>query len=180
MYDCDRRQEEVALIERGRQTGVTSDRGAQPVRVEIAVVGAFEDVEAMTVDRPKILVVNDSPDFLTFMREFLTLEGGYDVATLDQSEGIIEQVTSAPPDMLIIDIVFRGNFTGFSIAEQLASAAETAGIPVLFCTALFEREVPDHVRDQMIQRGQRILHKPFDVDDLLTHIEQMIPRLQLS
>src|SRR5688572_7589595 len=100
MYDCDRRQEEVALIERGRQTGVTSDRGAQPVRVEIAVVGAFEDVEAMTVDRPKILVVNDSPDFLTFMREFLTLEGGYDVATLDQSEGIIEQVTSAPPDML--------------------------------------------------------------------------------
>ena len=130
--------------------------------------------------RPKILVVNDSPDFLTFMREFLTLEGGYEVATLDQSEGVIEQVTSAPPDLLIIDIVFRGAYTGFDIADRLASAADTANIPVLFCTALFEREVPDHVREVLIQRGHRVLHKPFDVDDLLTHLHEMLPRLQPS
>ena len=130
--------------------------------------------------REKILVVNDSPDFLSFMRELLTLEGGYDVATLDQSEGVIEQVTSAPPDLIIIDIVFRGAYAGFDIADRLASAAETAGIPVLFCTALFEREVPDHIREVLIQRGQRILHKPFDVDDLLNHVEQMLPRLQRS
>jgi CheY-like chemotaxis protein len=128
--------------------------------------------------RPKILVVNDSPDFLTFMREFLTLEGGYEVATLDQSEGVIEQVTSAPPDLLIIDIVFRGAYTGFDIADRLALAAETANIPVLFCTALFEREVPEHVRELLIKRRHRILHKPFDVDDLLAQLQEMLPHLQ--
>jgi two-component system, OmpR family, alkaline phosphatase synthesis response regulator PhoP len=142
----------------------------------------ISDPTAASVDgrRPKILVVNDSPDFLAFMREFLTMEGGYEVATLDQSEGVIEQVSSTPPDLLIIDIVFRGAYTGFEIADRLASAAETAGIPVLFCTALLEREIPDHVRELLIQRGNRVLHKPFDIDDLLTHLQEMMPRLQPS
>jgi CheY-like chemotaxis protein len=128
--------------------------------------------------RRKILVVNDSPDFLSFMRELLTLEGGYEVATLDQSEGVIEQVSASPPDMLILDVVLRGTFTGYEIADRLAAAADTAGIPILYCTALFEREIPPELRTQFIQRGHRVLHKPFDVDDLLTHVEEMLPQPQ--
>ena len=131
-----------------------------------------------SASRPKILVINDSPDFLTFMREFLTLEGGYEVATLDQSEGVIEQVSSSPPDLVILDIVFRGSYTGYEIATRLACVAETASIPVLFCTALFAREVPEQVRALLDERGHRVLHKPFDVDDLLTHIQEMLPQLQ--
>ena len=130
--------------------------------------------------RPKILVVNDSPDFLTFMREFLTLEGGYEVATLDQSEGVIEQVSMSPPDLVIIDVVFRGGRSGYDIAENLASAAETANIPILFCTALAERDIPEHVRALLVEREHRILYKPFDVDDLLTHVYEMLPQLQFS
>lgn len=130
--------------------------------------------------RPKILVVNDSPDFLAFMREFLTIEGGYEVATLDQSEGVIEQVAASPPDLVILDVVFKGALTGYEIANRLATAAETASIPVLFCTALFEREVPEQVRKLLDERGHRILHKPFDVDDLLTHIQEMLLQPQPS
>jgi CheY-like chemotaxis protein len=150
------------------------------VRAEIAVVGSLEEVAAMADVRPKILVVNDSPDFLTFMREFLTLEGGYEVATLDQSEGVIEQVTASLPDLIVLDIVFRGQYSGYDVADRLASAAETAGIPILFCTALFEREIPDHVRGLLAERQQRILHKPFDVDDLLVHLQEMLLQLQPS
>lgn len=132
------------------------------------------------LSRPKILVVNDSPDFLTFMREFLTLEGGYEVATLDQSEGVIEQVSSSPPDLVVIDVVFRGGRSGYDVADQLARAAETASIPVLFCTALSERNIPEQVRTLLDGRAQRILYKPFDVDDLLTCIGEMLPQLQPS
>ncbi len=129
---------------------------------------------------PKILVVNDSPDFLAFMREFLSIEGGYDVATLDQSEGVIEQVTSLPPDLIVIDVVFRGGRTGYEIADRLAAAAVSADIPVLFCTALSARDIPDEVRTLLDERGQRILYKPFDVEELLTNVQEMLRQLQPS
>lgn len=132
------------------------------------------------LDRPKILVVNDSPDFLTFMREFLTLEGGYEVATLDQSEGVIEQVTSAPPDMIILDLVFRGGMSGYDIADRLMSAAETARIPILFCTALSERDIPEQARTLLAEREHRVLFKPFDIDELLSHVQEMLPQLHQS
>lgn len=122
----------------------------------------------------KILVINDSPDFLTFMREFLSLEGGYEVATLDQSEGVIEQVTSKPPHLIILDIVFRSGPTGYEVAEALAAAAETAGIPVLFCTALSERDVAEEIRERVHDGEQRILYKPFDVDVLLRIVGEML------
>ena len=138
------------------------------------------DLDASTLVQPKILVVNDAPDFLEFMREFLTFEGGYDVATLDQSEGVIEQCTSARPDLLILDIVFRGSRSGYDVAESLASAAATAGIPILFCTALSPRDIPDDIRALIDQRQQRILFKPFDVDDLLTHIDEMLSAQEAS
>lgn len=127
-----------------------------------------------TMSPRKILVINDSPDFLTFMREFLTLEGGYEVATLDQSEGVIEQVTSKPPHLIILDIVFRSGPTGYEVAEALAAAAETAGIPVLFCTALSERDVAEEIRQRVHADEQRILYKPFDVDVLLRIVGEML------
>lgn len=129
-------------------------------------------IEAMASQ--KILVINDSPDFLTFMHELLTLEGGYEVATLDQSEGVIEQVTAKPPHLIILDIVFRNGPSGYEVAESLAAAAQTAGIPVLFCTALSERDVAEDIRERVQSNEQRILYKPFDVDVLLRIVGEML------
>jgi CheY-like chemotaxis protein len=127
-----------------------------------------------TLPRSKILVINDSPDFLNFMRDFLTAEGAYDVATYDQSEGVLEQVTSAPPDLVILDIVFRNGPTGVEVARQLAETAATAHIPVLFCTALSPRELGDDLRRLAAETEHRILYKPFDLDELLQHLTEML------
>jgi CheY-like chemotaxis protein len=122
----------------------------------------------------KILVVNDSPDFLDFMRELLVIEGGYDVATFDQSEGVVEQVTGSPPDLIILDFVFGARRVGVEVADLLAASEATAGIPILFCTALSERDIPDDVRERIAARGQRIIYKPFDVDHLLRDVAELM------
>ena len=133
--------------------------------------------DASTVNMvAKILVINDSPDFLEFMREFLSEEGGFEVATLDQSEGVIEQVTATPPSLIVLDIVFRHGRSGLEVAELLSATADTANIPVLFCTALTEREIPADQRARIAERDQRLIFKPFDVDDLLFHIEELLAR----
>lgn len=137
--------------------------------------GSAGQPQTVALDRQKILVINDSPDFLTFMREFLTDEGGYDVATLDQSEGVVEQVTSAPPDLIILDVVFRNGRSGLTVADELAAVAELANIPVLFCTALAERDLAADVRELAASRNQHIIYKPFDVGHLLDTLAKMLP-----
>lgn len=161
-----------------RRPRVDAMRAARRERADTFFVDILDPDAVPATGQSKILVINDSPDFLSFMREFLTLEGGYEVATLDQSEGVIEQVTAAPPDLVILDVIMRGAFTGYEIADRLANVATTASIPILFCTALFEREIPADVRSLLIRRGHRVLHKPFDVDDLLTHVIEMLPQPQ--
>lgn len=134
-----------------------------------------EDASAAAVaTRHKILVINDSPDFLTFMREFLTLEGGFDVATYDQSAQVLQQVSSSPPDLIVLDVVFRHGPSGLDVANELAQAAGAASIPVLFCTALTARDLGQDVLELVHSRQQQILYKPFDVDDLLRIINAML------
>jgi CheY-like chemotaxis protein len=122
----------------------------------------------------KVLVVNDAPEFLVMMRDVLTGEGGYEVATLDKSEGVIREVTARPPDLLIIDIVFREGRAGFEIAAQLAATADTAHIPVLFCTALARSAIAADVWRLAEQRGHQVLLKPFDLDDLLQAVAALL------
>jgi DNA-binding response OmpR family regulator len=124
--------------------------------------------------RHKILVVNDSPDFLSMMREVLADEGGYEVATLDKSEGVVREVSARPPHLLIIDILFREGRAGLAIAEELAAEADTARIPVLFCTALARSNISDDVWELTEQRGHQVLFKPFDLDDLLRVVGELL------
>lgn len=122
----------------------------------------------------KILVINDSPDFLALMREILTIEGGYEVATLDQSEGLLLQISTDRPDMVILDIVFRQPLTGPAIAASLAESDETRDLPVLFCTALAEHDIAEEIRQEIDSRNQRILFKPFDLDILLSTVAEIL------
>jgi CheY-like chemotaxis protein len=124
--------------------------------------------------RQKILVVNDSPEFLAMMREVLADEGGYEVATLDKSEGVVREATARPPHLLIIDILFREGRVGLAIAEELAAAADTARIPVLFCTALARSNISDDVWELIQQRQHQVLFKPFDLDDLLRVVGDLL------
>ncbi|HUG16879.1 MAG TPA: response regulator [Thermomicrobiales bacterium] len=124
--------------------------------------------------RRRILVINDSPAFLSLMREILEVEGGYDVATFDKSDGVVIGSNGAPPDLIILDIAFRDGPSGLELAEQLSGAAETARVPVLFCTALREQDIDEHARDLASARNQRILYKPFDVDDVLTLVAELL------
>jgi CheY-like chemotaxis protein len=124
--------------------------------------------------RRKVLVINDSPTFLDLMREILEVEGGYEVATLDQSDGVIVGADGRAPDLIVLDVAFRQGSSGLEVAERLSSAAETASIPVLFCTALREQDIDEQARALLTARNQRILYKPFDVDQMLQQVNELL------
>ena len=118
----------------------------------------------------RIMVVNDSMEFLQLMEELLTGEG-YDVSLVETGAGTRAAAKQIRPDLLILDVRLP-DMNGFEVLNLLRLDPDTQAIPVLLCTAA--------VRDVQAQeavlreRGVPVLFKPFDLDDLLTAIRDSL------
>ena len=56
--------------------------------------------------------------------------------------------------------------------QMLRMQRSTASIPIIICTAAL-----DLVREQegyLVSQGVHVVYKPFEIDDLLTNIEQLL------
>ena len=124
-------------------------------------------------DRPaRILVIDDSAEYLGFMEALLTAEGFCtDVArSADEAR---ERLATTTPDVVISDVRMPG-VVPFGVLDLLQADEKTRGIPVLFCTgATQEVEEAD---ERLAQLGASVLLKPFDIEDLLGRLNQLLHR----
>lgn len=121
--------------------------------------------------RKHIFAINGSPDFLNIVRELFQDED-YNVTTTNFVPSSFAQIAAVQPNALIVDVVV-GQQVGWDLLEQLHAAAATTGIPVLVLST--SPHLLQRAREQAERYGNhRYLDKPFDVDALLTHIQEMI------
>jgi len=121
--------------------------------------------------RKHVFAIDGSPDFLNVVRD-LFQEEGYNVTTTNYVPASFEQIETTHPDALIVDIVV-GHQAGWELLEQLNESAATAGIPVLVVST--DARLLTRAQDQAARYGtHRYLEKPFDVDAMLRHIQEMI------
>ena len=121
--------------------------------------------------RKHIFAINTSPAFLNVVRE-LFQEEGYNVTTTNFAPASFEQIEALQPDVLIIDIAI-GQEAGSELLERLGADADTDGIPVLVLST--DLRLLQRAQEQAARYGtHRYLEKPFDLDALLSHIQEMI------
>lgn len=123
----------------------------------------------------RILVVDDRNDLLHLMRRVLEDEQ-YQVSILQQGRDAFTCVKTQLPDLLILDLKL-GDISGQDVLKQLKDDTITAEIPVIVYTAavLEAEEVtrlissnPDHYQ------GVHVVQKPFELESLLTLVEQVL------
>jgi DNA-binding response OmpR family regulator len=84
----------------------------------------------------------------------------------------ISDVEDINPDLIILDLVFGDQKTGWQMLQMLKMKRSTASIPVIVCTAALSA-----VREQegyLVSQGVHVVFKPFDIDQLLTHVKQLL------
>jgi diguanylate cyclase (GGDEF)-like protein len=113
-----------------------------------------------------ILIVDDTPENLTVLRQMLT-EHGYRVRPALSGEIALKAVEADIPDLILMDIMMPG-MDGFEVCEKLKSDARTRDIPVLFISALIETE--DKVRG-FKAGGVDYIIKPFHTAEVLARVE---------
>ncbi len=84
----------------------------------------------------KVLIIDDDQDIIDSLT--MILEGnGYAVSVKNDTENLVEDVTSANPDLIILDVIFPEDpQAGFKAARVLNKDPQVGHIPVLLLSAL--------------------------------------------
>ncbi|MEO5345620.1 MAG: two-component system response regulator [Magnetococcus sp. YQC-9] len=96
------------------------------------------NTDSHILERPTVLVVDDTPDNLSLMSGLL--KDFYKVKVANSGERAIRIAKSeSPPDLILLDIMMPG-MDGYEVCRQLKEDATTRDIPVIFLTAKAEVE----------------------------------------
>jgi len=88
------------------------------------------------VDKPTVLVVDDTPDNLTLITNLLKDRYRTKIAT-NGEKALKVAVTGTPPDLVLLDIMMPV-MDGYEACRRLKADRKTSGIPVIFLTAKAE------------------------------------------
>ncbi len=107
-----------------------------------------------SVERPVVLVVDDTPLNLTLLTRIL--EKDYTVRPASSGQDALDSAFANPPDLVLLDIMMP-EMDGFEVCERLKDDPATTHIPVIFITA--KNEVEDEERGFSLGAAD-FIHKP--------------------
>lgn len=120
--------------------------------------------------KQQLLVIDDELDICEILQFNLTA-AGYQVDTaLSGSEALKKDIPHY--DLLLLDVMMPG-MSGFELAAQLKQDDSTAGIPIIFLTALGSEEDKLHGFDL---GADDYIAKPFSVRELLARVKAVLSR----
>ncbi len=120
-----------------------------------------------------VLVINNNQAMLDLLSELLEA-GGYQVTrSIETIE--LARVREIAPDVIVQDMVFSGNTeAGWHLLSTARLDPELARIPVVLCTGAVETVTHPVMAQNLDRLGVRVLIKPFDLDDLLTAVREVL------
>ncbi|MGR9013995.1 MAG: response regulator, partial [Gammaproteobacteria bacterium] len=123
------------------------------------------NIMTSAVDKPVILIVDDTPANLGVVAESLESKGYRLLIAQDGTEGL-KRAALVKPDLILLDVMMPG-MDGFEVCRCLKGQPDTAEIPVIFMTALTESE---HKVTGFKVGGVDYLAKPVQIDEVIARV----------
>lgn len=113
-----------------------------------------------------IMVVDDSPDTLSYINDTLETSGYSVLVALEGSQAlaILERIR---PDMILLDAIMP-HMDGFETCRRIKDNPQISGIPVIFMTGLTDT---DSIVKGLDAGGVDYLTKPVNPDELLARMK---------
>ncbi|NJO07150.1 MAG: response regulator [Chloroflexaceae bacterium] len=118
-----------------------------------------------------ILAIDDNPDVLEMVSQYLGSTGGYRVVTANGGRMGLEQVRAVQPDLIVLDLMMP-EVDGFAVLNQLDQDPQTREIPVIVLTA---KDLTPSERLYLSQRVQSLQYKgETSPGDLLQRVHTLV------
>ena len=119
-------------------------------------------------DKPHLLIAEDNPDVIFYIRSIL--ENFYNIIIASDGQEGINQALEHIPDIIISDVMMpRKN--GFELVETLKQDERTSHIPIILLTA---KATHEDKLDGLKFGADAYLMKPFDKEELLIRVENLL------
>jgi CheY-like chemotaxis protein len=114
-------------------------------------------------NRPSILVVDDEPGILEFLRYVLE-DNGYQVRTAPNGAVALTLISDTVPDLVLTDLMMP-ELDGWALCQELREDVRLRETPIVGMSAVEPGRV----------RWDAFLRKPFEIDDLLAVLASFLP-----
>lgn len=117
---------------------------------------------------PTILVIDDDLALQTVL-DIALREAGYEVVLASDGEEGIQKMRTAQPNLVISDIMMP-HLDGVETFQRIKEQLQDNGIPIFVMTALNRKPWFADLEAE----GAVIIQKPFDIDQLISWIDDML------
>ena len=111
-----------------------------------------------------VLVVDDEQAIREFLDDVLT-GAGYEVSTASDGQAALTHIATAPPDLVVLDIMMPV-LDGREVLKRMRADPTLRHVAVLVMSAAAD--------PGPLVSVERFLPKPFDLDELLSAIEDLL------
>lgn len=118
--------------------------------------------------KARIVVVDDNPDMLSFIR--INLSDVYDILTASDGASALEIITENCPDLLVTDVMMP-DMDGLEVCRRIKQNILTSHIPVILLTA---RDGEEEKEEGYRSGADGFLSKPFTIKLLKARIDSLI------
>ncbi len=115
-----------------------------------------------------IMIVEDDDGIRAFLQQAIQLETGHHVCVASSSQRAVEIIQQVKPDLLLLDYYLHPT-TGIALYDQLQSFDGVANVPTIMITASLAQHQQEIEQHHLIG-----MSKPFNLDELLNTIENML------
>lgn len=116
-----------------------------------------------------ILLIDDEEDFCFFVKNNLEAGGKFRVTACSDSTKGVELTKKLLPDLILLDILMPG-MSGSDIAAALKEDTATAGIPIVFLTAVITEKETSEAKN--LVAGWPFVAKPVKIKELIKVINK--------
>lgn len=157
---------EAQIAERQKQLVDALKRSPEPLSVQAPTPKPME--------RPTILIVDDTPDNLLLLSQLF--KGEYRVKLAQNGHKALEICTSdEPPDLVLLDIMMP-DIDGFEVARRMREHPNSESIPVIFVTAMTSA---DAMKQGLELGAVDFITKPVDPDGMKLKVRNFMRYVEL-
>ena len=127
----------------------------------------------MSVDQPRVLVVEDEPAQREVLAYNLEAEG-FAVSRAENGEEALMLVDETAPDVIVVDWMMP-NLSGIEVCRRLKVKTETRSIPIIMLSA--RSEEVDRVRGLETGADDYVI-KPYSVIELMARVRSQLRRVR--
>ncbi len=122
---------------------------------------------------PRVLVVDDDPDFVEVTRLTLTA-GGFEVLSAGNGEEALALMRISRPDLVILDVMMRGILDGLQAAKEMRADGDLRTVPVLMVSSIPASAFAGLLPKEETLPVDNFLTKPVDRSVLLAEARRLV------